>query len=34
MLRMFVPSDVTGVKVVAKVLDRHPIVRSGERETA
>ena len=24
----------TGVKVVAKVLDRHPIVRSSERETA
>jgi hypothetical protein len=34
MLRMFVPSDVTGVKVLAKVLDHYPIVRAREGETA
>ena len=33
-LRMFVPSDVTGVEILGKVLDHYPIVRAGERECA
>ena len=33
-LRMFVPSDATGVEILAKVLDHYPIVRIGEREAA
>ena len=33
-LRMFVPSDAAGVEILAKVLDRYPIARVGEREAA
>jgi hypothetical protein len=33
-LRMFVPTDANGVEVLAKVLDRYPIERIGEREAA
>ncbi|MCP3461091.1 bifunctional class I SAM-dependent methyltransferase/DEAD/DEAH box helicase [Bradyrhizobium sp. CCGUVB23] len=33
-LRMFVPSDATGVGVLAKVLGHYPIERIGEREAA
>ena len=33
-LRMFVPTDANGVGVLAKVLERYPIERSGEREAA
>ena len=33
-LRMFVPTDANGVEVLAKVLDRHPIERLGQREAA
>ncbi len=33
-LRMFVPSDASGVEVLAKVLDRYPIERIAEREAA
>ncbi|WP_245316663.1 strawberry notch C-terminal domain-containing protein, partial [Bradyrhizobium manausense] len=33
-LRMFVPSDATGVGVLAKVLDHYPVERVGEREAA
>ncbi len=33
-LRMFVPTDTSGIEVVAKVLDRYPVERIGERETA
>ena len=33
-LRMFVPTDATGVGVLAKVLDRYPVERIGEREAA
>jgi hypothetical protein len=33
-LRMFVPTDATGVAVLARVLDRYPIERIGEREAA
>jgi hypothetical protein len=33
-LRMFVPTDATGVGVLAKVLDHYPAVRIGEREAA
>jgi hypothetical protein len=33
-LRMFVPTDTAGVTVLAKVLDRFPIARVGEREAA
>jgi hypothetical protein len=33
-LRMFVPTDATGVGVLAKVLECYPIVRFGEREAA
>ena len=33
-LRMFVPTDASGVEVLAKVLDRYPIERIGEREAA
>jgi len=33
-LRMFVPADASGVAVLAKVLDRYPIERVGEREAA
>jgi hypothetical protein len=33
-LRMFVPSDATGVDVLAKLLERYPVERVGEREAA
>jgi predicted RNA methylase len=33
-LRMFVPTDATGMEVLAKVLDRYPVERVGEREAA
>ena len=33
-LRMFVPTDASGVAVLAKVLERYPIERIGEREAA
>lgn len=33
-LRMFVPTDASGVGVLAKVLETYPIVRVGEREAA
>jgi predicted RNA methylase len=33
-LRMFVPSDASGVGVLAKVLERYPLERIGEREAA
>jgi hypothetical protein len=33
-LRMFVPTDASGVGVLAKVLERFPIERIGEREAA
>ncbi|MHC2637930.1 transposase [Bradyrhizobium liaoningense] len=31
-LRMFVPTDGTGAAVLAKVVDRYPVARIGERE--
>ena len=33
-LRMFVPTDASGVAVLAKVLDRYPLERIAEREAA
>jgi hypothetical protein len=33
-LRMFVPTDATGVAILARVLDRYPVERIGEREAA
>ena len=33
-LRMFVPTDASGVDVLAKVLDRYPVERIAEREAA
>jgi hypothetical protein len=33
-LRMFVPSDATGVGVLAKLLERYPVERTCEREAA
>jgi len=33
-LRMFVPTDASGVEVLAKVFDRYPVERIGEREAA
>ncbi|KRQ98848.1 strawberry notch-like NTP hydrolase domain-containing protein [Bradyrhizobium valentinum] len=33
-LRMFVPSDASGVSVLTKVLERYPVERVGEREAA
>src|SRR6185437_16208296 len=33
-LRMFVPSDATGVAVLARVLERYPVERICEREAA
>jgi hypothetical protein len=33
-LRMFVPTDATGVGVLAKVLERYAVQRVGEREAA
>ena len=33
-LRMFVPTDASGVDVLAKVLDRYPVERIADREAA
>jgi predicted RNA methylase len=33
-LRMFVPADATGVGVLARVLERYPVERIGQREVA
>jgi predicted RNA methylase len=33
-LRMFVPTDASGVSVLGKVLEHHPVERVGEREAA
>jgi hypothetical protein len=33
-LRMFVPTDASGIPVLAKVLERYPVERIGEREAA
>ena len=33
-LRMFVPTDARGPAILAKVIDRYPIERVGEREAA
>ena len=33
-LRMFVPTDATGVAVLARLLDRYPVERIAEREAA
>ena len=33
-LRMFVPTDASGVAVLARLLDRYPVERIGEREVA
>ncbi|WP_324778755.1 strawberry notch-like NTP hydrolase domain-containing protein [Thiobacillus sedimenti] len=33
-LRMFVPTDASGIAILAKVLDRYPVERVGEREAA
>lgn len=33
-LRMFIPTDATGVAVLAKVMERYPVARISEREAA
>jgi hypothetical protein len=33
-LRMFVPTDANGPPILAKVLERYPVERIGEREAA
>ncbi|ODU16646.1 MAG: methylase [Sphingomonas sp. SCN 67-18] len=33
-LRMFVPTDANGAAILAKVLERYPVERIGEREAA
>jgi hypothetical protein len=33
-LRMFVPTDATGMTVLAKVMECHPITRISKREAA
>ena len=33
-LRIFVPTDASGIDVLAKVLDRYPVERIAEREAA
>jgi hypothetical protein len=33
-LRLFVPTDASGVGVLAKVLERYPVERVGEREAS
>ncbi|MET4259726.1 putative RNA methylase [Bradyrhizobium sp. S3.12.5] len=33
-LRMFVPTDASGVEILSKVLDTYPVARIGEREAA
>jgi hypothetical protein len=33
-LRMFVPTDATGPSIIAKLMERYPVERIGEREAA
>ncbi|CAM5366240.1 putative RNA methylase [Aquamicrobium terrae] len=33
-LRMFIPTDASGPSILARVLDRYPVQRIGEREAA
>lgn len=33
-LRMFIPADASGAAILAKVLERYPVQRIGEREAA
>ena len=33
-LRMFIPTDASGAAILAKVLERYPVQRIGEREAA
>ncbi|MDE2075233.1 MAG: strawberry notch family protein [Alphaproteobacteria bacterium] len=33
-LRLFVPTDESGVEILARLLDRYPVVRATEREAA
>lgn len=33
-LRMFVPTDASGVEILSKVLYRYPVERASEREAA
>ncbi|MGY4572103.1 hypothetical protein ACVWY5_005173 [Bradyrhizobium sp. USDA 3256] len=33
-LRMFVPTDASGVEILAKVLEHYPVARVSEREAA
>ena len=33
-LRMFVPTDASGVEILSKVLDTYPVARISEREAA
>ncbi|MDE5464892.1 strawberry notch family protein [Bradyrhizobium sp. CSS354] len=33
-LRMFVPTDASGVEILSKVFDAYPVARIGEREAA
>ena len=33
-LRMFVPTDASGVGILTKVLDTYPVARVSEREAA
>lgn len=33
-LRMFIPTDASGPAILAKVLERYPVQRIGEREAA
>jgi predicted RNA methylase len=33
-LRMFVPTDVTGPAILARIMERYPVERIGEREAA
>ena len=33
-LRLFVPIDASGPAILAKVMDRYPVARVGEREAA
>jgi hypothetical protein len=33
-LRVFVPTDAAGPAILAKVLERYPLIRIGERAAA
>jgi hypothetical protein len=33
-LRLFLPTDASGLAILAKVMDRYPVARVGEREAA